>query len=173
MLVAVLGAATANAQFSLGLNGGVLIPTEDGIGTGFGGAISGEYLLNPNIGVGLSFGYYSLEKFKMEESGISIEFTPTVMPITLTGRYYFLTEELRPYGGVDVGFYSLGLRSKVMGISVSDSESHFGCAPVVGLQYGLTNALALDVNAKYHLVFADETNGFIGFNLGLVYTFGK
>jgi len=197
LLVVALSVVTASAQIKVGLNGGVGIPMGtfgDVFNTGFGGGISGEYLITPNISIGLNAGIYSfgmkdelLDLFGMEDmDGIdlgdlldmSAKFQIT--PITLTGKYYFITEGgIKPYAGLDLGLYSSKTKVtvKVLGISQSadaGSSTDFGLAPVVGLQFGLTDALAIDVNAKYHHIFTEgEATSFIGFNLGLVYTFGK
>ena len=168
--ISMLFSFSANAQIKLGLNGGIQVPTEDGAKTGFGGGINGEYLVTPNIGVGLNAGYYSFGK----EEAYGISTNSYLIPVTLTGKYYFLTESIQPYGGVDVGFYTIGAKAKYQGISESASDSYFGFAPVVGLQFKLSDALALDINAKYNLIFSEgESTSIVGFNIGIVYTFGK
>ena len=173
---------STSEKFRLGLNGGLLYPIgkekEAKTYLFFGGGISGEYLIMPNIGVGLSASFYG---YQVKKEGA--KFTASLIPVTLTGKYYyFLTESLQPYGGVDVGLYTIGWKAKEQGLSVSDSKPCFGLAPVVGLQYKLSNSLALDVNAKYSLTFPGEflapvilglTTDNLGFNVGMVYTFGK
>jgi outer membrane protein W len=103
-------------------------------------------------------------------------------PVTLTGKYYFLAKNIQPYGGVDIGFYTIGWKEiyKEQSFSVSDSHLNFCFAPVVGLQFKLPGALALDVNAKYNVININtlnynyrKTKAFPGFNAGIVYTFGK
>ena len=172
LLVVALSVATASAQIKLGVSPGIQLQTEagdDGL-VGFGGAISGEYLINPNIGLGVNLGYYIMDREKV--GGYSA--TVYLMPATLTGKYYFLTEDVRPYGGVDVGLFTAGARTKVERISKSYSETKFGLAPVVGCQFGLGNNLALDVNVKYSHVFVDGgSDGFVGINVGVVYSFGR
>ncbi|GHU79766.1 hypothetical protein FACS1894145_4630 [Bacteroidia bacterium] len=162
----------ANTKFKLGINSGLLIPeTEKGVKTHlfFGGGISGEYIATPNIGLGLNACYYT---YGVEEEEITVN--NYIMPVTLTGKYYFLTKSIQPYGGVDVGLYTMGINAKFQGGSESDSKSYFGLAPVVGLQFKLSNTLSLDVNAKYNLIFSEgEYAKILGFNVGLVYTFGK
>ena len=172
MFVVALCVATASAQLNVGASIGTQISTEKEGKTGFGLGINAEYLINPNIGLGANFGYYILDTEK--EDGVTA--TAYLMPITLTGKYYFLTENFRPYAGVDVGLYTLGVHAstKTDGLSVSMniSDTKFGLGPVVGFQFGLSNNLALDVNAKYSHIFLDgESTGFVGINAGIVYKF--
>ena len=168
MLVVALSVVTASAQIKLGVNGGLQVPTEKDAKTLLGGGISGEYFLAQNISAGLNFGYYF-----HSESGASVY----LMPVTLGGKYYFLNEDIKVYGGLDLGLYTLGFKTPKISIggidfpSTSVSDSYFGLAPVVGLQFKLTDTLALDVNTKYNLIFSDgDSTGFIGFNVGIVYT---
>jgi len=177
----------ANAQIKLGVSPGIQIPVGD-FGDfyklGFGGGINGEYLVTENIGVGLNVGYYT---FKGKEFGLGFDLDLgdyfemdfdmsfgaeriNIIPITLNGKYYFTTEGFQPYGGVDAGLYMLN--SSFGG--ASNTDMYFGVAPVLGFQYGFTDALALDLNAKYNLIFSEgSTTSTLGFNVGIVFAFGK
>ena len=162
MVVVALCVATASAQINLGVNAGVQVPTASGGKTAFGVGINGEYLIMPNIGVGANLGYYIFDRTE----GV----TSFVMPIVLTGKYYILTDNFRPYGGVDLGFYRIG----ASGGGFSSSVTKAGFAPVAGFQFGFTDNLALDVNAKYtHILTEYESTGLIGFHVGIVYTIGR
>ena len=176
----------ANAEgIKLGVNGGLQLPMGDfgeGLNLGFGGGISGEYLVNENIGIGLNAGYYI---FGVDGADINLGY----IPVALNGRYYFTTEGFKPYGGIDLGLYTistpaqtftetmdmgpLGTQTIEMEIP-SVSASNFGIAPVLGFQYDFSDALALDVNAKYNLIFSEgASTSILGFGVGIVYTFGK
>ena len=172
MVVAVFCIATANAQLNVGANIGTQISTEDDGSTGFGFGVNAEYLIMPNIGLGANIGYYIMDREK--EDGVTT--TVYIMPFTLTGKYYFLTDNFRPYAGVDLGLYTLGVRSSGkedgFSFSASYSDTKFGLGPVAGFQFGLSDNLALDVNAKYSHVFVEgESTGFVGINAGIVYKF--
>jgi len=169
LLVVALSVVTASAQINLGLSGGLLSPTTDGAKTGFGGSISGDYFVTSDISVGLNIGYFGMGSESWEEEGFKMSMSQSIMPIALTGRYYFLPENIKPYAGIDLGYYTFSGSTKFMGASISASTSEFGIAPVIGLQYGLTEKLALDVNVKYHHIFVDGMDGFLGFNVGIVY----
>ena len=168
--LSLLVGGVANAQINVGISPGIQLPMgdfEDNFNFGYGGSVSVEYLVTKNIGVGLNAGYYIFEPDKNDDC--------CMMPIALTGKYYFLTEKFKPYGGVDVGYYILNtkMRGPVSG-QRSESNGYIGLAPVLGFQYGFTNALALDINAKYNHIFSDgSSTSTLGFNVGLVYSFGK
>jgi len=166
-------------RIKVGLSAGGLLPYADGQfgNVNFGGNISGEYLVTPHIGVGLSVGYYSLGKESYDNGdGSSESITSYLIPGILTGKYYFLTKSVQPYAGVDVGLYTIDLKDTEnyggQSASVSASKSYFGVAPVVGLQFRLSEAFAIDVNAKYNFIFTEGvTSKIIGFNLGIIYSF--
>jgi len=168
--LSLLVGGVANAQVSVGIAPGIQIPLGDfgdAVNLGFGGSVSGEYLVTENIGVGLGLGYYS---FGSDMDG----FSASIMPIALNGKYYFTTEGFKPYGGLDLGYYILGAKVEAFGMSVSTSEGYIGLAPVLGFQYGFSDALALDVNAKYNLIFSEgSSTSTLGLNVGIVYSFGK
>jgi len=179
---------SSGAKIKLGLNGGIVYPPAEGAKTFFGGGISGEYLATPHIGIGISAGYYYNQVAEAKE-GIKTINSHSFIPVTLTSKYYFLTQSIQPYAGVDVGLYTelLGAKMKFPDgvdsflrdllektLPKSVSNSYFGLAPVLGLQFKLSNALALDVNAKTNLLFREGELGYnFGFNVGIVYAFGK
>ena len=164
-------------RFKLGINGGVQLPMgdlrdPDRTYLYFGGGISAEFLIIQRIGVGISAGYYGYEV----ESG-SIKTLCSFMPITLTGKFYVLTKGFQPYVGFDAGLYVMGAKITIEGYgSESNSKSYFGVAPVAGFQCKLSNALALDINARYPFVFVKneiitKTINLLGGNIGLVFSF--
>jgi len=173
MFVVALSVATASAQINVGLYGGAKISKDskfDIDNMGFGGGISAEYLIIPNLGVGINAGYYIMESEKYGDMSM----TSYLLPVNLSGKFYFLTNSFRPYGGVEGGLYTVGFSGKYAGQSMSESSSKFGVGPVVGFQLGFSNNLALDINAKYSHIFLDgESTGFISANLGLVFRLGR
>lgn len=176
--IAVLAALTflsvaASAQIKIGADLNVGMPTSsdfgDYAGTGFGGGINAKYMFNENMGAGLGFSYLS---FPGKDFADGINFT--IMPITANFTYYFMTETLKPYAGIDLGLYTAS--SDADG---AESESDFGFAPVVGMEYAFTDALALNVNLKYNYIMSKdddkgtEDTSFLGINVGIVYSLGK
>ena len=70
-----------------------MLATEKGSKIHSGGVISGEYLATPNIGIGLSSGCYA---YQVESGRATV--TTLFIPTTLTGKFYFLTKSVQPYG---------------------------------------------------------------------------
>jgi len=171
-----------SSKFNLGFNGGLFYPTKKEEGEErkylyFGGGISAEFLPIKNIGIGLSAGYYG---FEVKNVGEGITRTATLIPLNLTNKFYILTKSVKPYIGVDGGYFIFGGKKKFEGTSVSGSESFWGIAPNIGLQFKLSKALALDINGKYNYFFSKtiESIGInikpidmIGINMGLVVAF--
>ncbi len=139
----------ANAQVKLGANFGVQIPvgdSGDGYNAGFGGNIGGEYLITEHIGANLNLGFYSFGIKGSGMFGVDDE-SATAIPITLGGSYYFLTDGLKPYAGLDLGVWMLG--STMEG---AETNAYFGFAPVVGVQYAFNDNWALNGNLKFNYV---------------------
>lgn len=167
-ILAIATSVSANAQWKVGADLGLQVPIGtygDAYGLGFGFAVSGEYLVTESIGVGLQIGYFSIGSGSgLYDTGMSL------VPITATGKYYFMTEGLKPYAGLDLGLYRIGF-DYGFGLGVA-SETKFGLAPVAGVQYEFTDNWALDGNLKYNYIAA-EGKAFttFGINVGVVYTF--
>lgn len=165
----VMFAMSANAQLKLGVSGGLALPMGDfgdAAKMGFGGGVSGKYMLNEKMALGLGVGYYSFSA-KDDAGGSDLSFS--IMPITAIFNYYLATEGFKPYVGADLGFYSF--KTKFMGISASVSK--LGFAPTVGFAYGLSDKMDLDVNAKYNYITTEgSATSYIGINVGLSFALG-
>ena len=117
----------------------------------------GKLNMNDNIRLGANLGYYS-----KSEDGASI----FSMPISGLVEYTHNAGKVTPFGGLEVGLNSLGLRYK----GESESEGYLFLAPVVGLEFELTKQLNGLVNAKYNYIMTEiEATTAIGFNLGVAY----
>ena len=179
----------ANAQIKVGINGGVQLPMgkfSDYSKTGFGGGISGKYMLNPNMGVGLNVGFYSFDGKELGDGVLlSSKLKSTIIPITANYTYYFGEGTLKPYVGVDLGLSMVKAKSTVSALGFSSSSdstvTKFCFAPVVGAEYSLNENLALDLNVKYNCILDGAADikstesktamaTTLGINLGLVYT---
>jgi opacity protein-like surface antigen len=152
--MSIAGFNSARAQFSVGVNAG-LLKFEDSEAL-FGLNFSGKYSINDKMRAGLNLGYY----FDSEDG-----FSFFVQPITGLFEYSFLDSDFSPYAGLDVGFYRVGFRFD----GESEAESNLGFAPTAGVNYNLSDKLALNANFKYHYVlFEGESSGIIGVNAGVV-----
>lgn len=197
-------------QIKIGASAGIGLPMGDfgdSYKTGFGGSIDGKYFTSENLAFGLNAGFFTFkDKLDFSETlgdaTVKIEGKFNVIPILVTGEYYFATEGFKPYVGAGVGFFMLSEKAttSIEGTlsdiyqgyieegSVTVNETKFGVVPMVGVMYGLSDNLDLNVNLKYNLVFVgsdDETENvkssdsdsgssnlnFLGINVGVVYSF--
>ena len=66
----------------------------------------------------------------------------------------------------------MGVSFDADGANLTISDSYFGLAPTLGVMYNLSDNLALNANAKYHYVLAeDEAQSLIGIGAGIVFKF--
>ncbi len=155
--LATVGAFSAKAQISLGLTGGMGLPMGDmsdknkmDLGNGFGGGLTARYFLNEKMAVGLNLSYFSFAVNNIP-SGVTASYSN--MPITAAFDYYFMDEGIKPYAGLEAGFLYSSIKSSqtISGISVDVTGSKSGLliAPVVGVAYGVNDALDILLNAKY------------------------
>ncbi|MCL2328165.1 MAG: porin family protein [Bacteroidetes bacterium] len=173
----------ANAQVKLGANFGLQFPlsinnfVEAKYDMGFGGNITGEYMVTKNIGTGLGFGFYYLGEIKGHYNYIDhcepckgcYDKDITMMPVTASGYYYFRKKSFKPYAGVELGVYMM--RVSYESVYDAETETHFGFAPVVGAQYDLFKSFGLNVNLKNN--FTSGGTCVTSINIGIVYSFGK
>ena len=167
-----LGALNSQAQINVGATVGAQLPMGnfgDAYNTGFGFNLSGKYMLNDNMAVGLNLGYNA---FGSEIEG----FKSSMMPITALFEYQFGDGPFKPYVGADLGLYIFGYKIEmtIMGqtIKESGSDMYFGFAPVAGVLYGLSDNLSLNGNLKYNFVMSEgDASTFLGINVGVVYSF--
>lgn len=78
----------------------------------------------------------------------------SIFPVTIGMNYSFLTDNIKPYVGLNLGAYNF--RSKVNVGSFKSSpqgNSHFGIAPKAGIAIELMDHLFLDITVKYNAVF--------------------
>jgi len=161
---------TSNAQFKIGANLNVGIPTgdmSDVVGVGFGGTVNGMYDLSKSFAVGVQTGYTSFAE--KDNNGVTI----SVIPITAVGKYYFCGSNFKPYVSTDLGWYSVKTKFDASNygynVSASNTETDFGFAPSVGFEYSLSKKLSLDANVKYTDIFTSgSSTTYLGINVGLV-----
>ena len=193
-------AGGAGTKLKIGLAPGFQIPTEtaDAFSMYIGGGISGEFLPFRRLGIGISAGYYTnliKESVDLGEYFDDYGTTNFIVPVVLNTKFYFFTNKIQPYAGFDLGLYygnfsllgNVGDFPSIPGITdipgmpdipgmseldASTSAAYFGLAPVIGIQFRLSNLLALDANIKYNMIFTEGvTTSLYNFNLGLVLKF--
>ncbi len=160
----VLFAFVANAQIKLMGGASLLSPMGDAADMfklSYGFNVGGKYMLNDKMAVGANIGYIMMQP-KEKIDGVTF----SMMPIAGSFTYYFGTEGFKPYAGVDLGYYT----TKISGGGMSVSESDLGFAPTVGFEYGFSDKLGLDVNAKYHYIMTEgDATTALGINIGVYY----
>jgi len=121
-----------------------------GIGTaedysgGIGFYIEPKYNITDNIAVGLKGEVAIIGGADVDGQSINISAISTYQ---LTGDYYFGDSNVRPFGGLGVGIYSLGsVDTGVAGASL-EYGSNLGFAPRVGLLLG-----HLRLAAEYNII---------------------
>ncbi|RYC72131.1 OmpW family outer membrane protein [Spirosoma sordidisoli] len=177
----------AQAQIQLNLTGNYLAPVESGSSFSngsWGGGVTGRYFLNRNLAVGLNARYFSQrESASSSSGGITATATASVnrLQVTAQGEYFFneVVPSLRPYAGLEAGMYrtaykiDLTTNAGSLG-SVSDNFTNFGFAPKAGVQYALTPALGVNVDAGLHLIFGEGTTSTaLLLGLGVYYNLGS
>lgn len=98
-----------------------------------------------------------------------------VMPLMVTGHYYFLQGSVQPYIGVGVGTYYIESRD-FMGIYyVQGKDWHFGFAPEVGVVMPFANSnTGININFKYNMAAKTKEEAsytWLGVNVGISYLF--
>lgn len=161
LLICMFNLNTIKAQVTVGLDLGTFIPLGDQEVTHFGGNLSLKYGINDNIRAGLNLGYYTKKYADLGIFGSDIR--SNIIPITGLFEYSFGKNDFRPYAGLDAGLYNLGLSIG----STSFSVNAFGIAPVFGFNYNISDAFAITLNTKYHIVFAEgESMSIMSANIG-------
>lgn len=169
-------ANTAKAQIAFGANGIAALPLgtfKDGATPGFGGGLVGHYFINPRFAVGANVSYIS---FGYKEYGFKIDGSTSLLAFAASANYYFSDEIFRPYIGIDMGYSMLTSSVKGGGMTFSISKGYIALSPTVGFTYDFSNALALNANLKYGILFSDPKNilapeaSYAPLNVGILYT---
>jgi len=165
---AVLGAAIlfaarpASAQLgiSFGIDAGAAVPVQD-----FGNLTNTGYTLGGSLGIrpvlfpiGLRFdGAFQQFGFKDSFIGTGADVKANIWSITANGTLNLVpTGLLYAIGGV--GYYSQGYSNSAYGSATNDPGVNIGA----GLRIPLTG-LGAHVEARYHHIFNNETNGSTSF----------
>ncbi len=134
---------------------------------GVGGYIEPKYSATKSLEVGVHLAWMAFAGGDVSGTSASIS-AAKVVPILVVGQYYLTNIGPKVYAGFGVGPYRVdfgSLDAGTSGGSIEDigSETKFGFAPKVGVNFG-----GFDLGIAYHIV--NDLN-FLGFNLG--FHFGK
>ena len=169
-LSALLLSFTGNAQISATLNAGTLFLSDTDGEAFIGFNFEGKYDLNQNMRAGLALGLYNYSE-DFDEGGDDLSVGLNIIPISASFEYKILTDNFRPYAGINVGLNRSSASVKVLGDKVTVSDNFFSFAPVVGAEYMISDNFGINLNAKYHYIFVEDNadNGTaIAVNLGVV-----
>ena len=98
-----------------------------------------------------------------------------VMPLMVTGHYYFSQGQIQPYIGAGLGTYYIESRDFIGIYYVQGKDWHFGIAPEVGvvMPFGSGNT-GMNINFKYNMALKTKNNpsySWLGINVGISYLF--
>ena len=184
IVCAFLLSSQAQAQFQMNVNGNYLVPTESGSSFSdglWGGGLTLRYFVSPKLAVGLNGRYFTKSNSVNFDPGIGgglIKASLNILMVTGQAEYFFTESALRPYVGVEAGLYRAGstveITSGAQTLKSSDSDSNFGVAPKVGLQYAISPAFGVNADAGYHLIFGNGGTGkWLLLGAGVYFRFGQ
>ena len=94
------------------------------------------------------------KKLKPKEEIAGFDISLAITAFTANVHYYFTEEGFRPYVGLDFGNYSASTK---LG-TASVSENYLGLAPTLGVLYGVTDNIDINVNVKYAYMLGKTVN---------------
>ena len=132
---------------------------------GAGGYIEAKYGVTDKIYPGIQVAFLGFAGADFDAGiGVPISFSATTMiPILITGDYYFLDGKIAPYAGIGLGPYiiSSGVVDPFTGVEIDVNNTEFGFSPHAGVMVGKFN-----LGVAYHLV---SDTDFFAFNLGFLF----
>lgn len=146
-----INGAMAQEQGEIRLNAGmpmIFSPYGGDFRVGFG--FGGEYLITDVISVAPS--YWLTNK---DDASVNL--------FNIDGRYYFMTDDTQVYGVAGVSFVG------------GDVKSYTGFALGAGAIFGVSDAIGINAELKYHLGKPDGADDPLGMGayVGVVYTIGN
>lgn len=144
----------------------------------WGGGITLRYFAKPRFAVGLTTRYFT-DSRSFGTGSFSTEYQSKAILVSGQVEYFLTRTRLQPYLGVETGLYKTIDSYKVNGsprtvYSLRERDIYFGYAPKAGLQYAITPAFGLNVDAGYHFVVdGNRTNKFLLLNGGVFFKFGS
>jgi outer membrane protein W len=119
----------------------------------YGGGAQYRYFVKPNVAVGIS-GKYLMEELNRELSAKTIRGKATTIPVNLLAEYYFKTEGIRPYAGIEAGLNIL----KIEGYNIPSDQTVVrpGLMPKAGIVLPLGKRLSFMAEAAYQVVLGSQ-----------------
>ena len=149
-LISFLFSSQTFAQSTLTVQGTYGFTNQSYISKGiYGGGLQYRNFIKPNIAVGIS-GKYWMEEIKRDLSSKSIRGKATTIPVNLFAEYYFQTEGIRTYAGLEAGANILKIEG--YNIQIDKNVVRPGVAPKVGLVLPMGRRLSFTVELAYNII---------------------
>jgi hypothetical protein len=146
-----------------GVNLGYMLPIGkfgDDVDAGIGYGVSGKYFLTDNITAGLNANYFSLAL--KSASSYSISSTQ----FHLSGDYFFMTDEIRPYAGIDFGL----TQYKFENYNFELKENYLSYGVGGGLMYFFNDNFAGNGMVRYNSINSSgDAANYLSVGLGVTY----
>ena len=122
-----------------------------------------EYALLPNVGVELLLTIPQKHSVVAKQTGLGNNVSlgsVTHLPPTLTGKYYFLTDKIRPYVGAGLNFTWFTKDDLALGASKLGTDStSFGPALQAGIDFSVNDNWSISLDAKKVWLSTDVSLG--------------
>lgn len=169
----------SRAQFQVNVSGSRLMSAAYGksLDDGkWGAGATVRYFVTPKIAAGISARYY--DKRYVYTYAQSTSRTQTkIGVITGQGEYFLTTSALRPYIGLEAGLYNAWISFESTNVKTdlsSDSNSFLLIGPKAGIQYAVTKAIGLNMEASYEFITdRNYTSRVLFVNAGGFVKFGR
>lgn len=156
------GAKAQQGEILGGVNLGYMLPIGkfgDAVEGGLGYNLFGKYFLTDNITAGLNANYFSLAL--KSASSYSVSSTQ----FHASGDYFFMTDEVRPYAGIDFGLTQYKFES--FGSELKENYLSYGVG--AGLMYFFNDNIAANGMVRYNSINSEESANYISIGLGVTY----
>jgi outer membrane protein W len=184
LAIGLSGAEAAAQEYFVGISYGAATPLSDtkdftnsvsfrGLG------VEGRAVLNPNVTVGLAFGWNVFDDQvstvaavgPADVSGTQFRYI-NAFPLLANAHYYFgRPGGVRPYVGGNIGAYAMERRTDLGLYGVDNTTWHFGLAPEAGFVVP-AGLVSLFLNTRYNYAAAAGDLGsqsYWGFNIGIAW----
>ena len=191
LAAAMVAPASAQSKIALNIGGDVLLPLgtfADVQSVGFGGDVTGEYTVMPELNLTATLGYFTWGGKDFSEGGVTLAGASFhSIPFMVGAKYYFMpaNANLRVYGAAQLGLFFSGTTVKfggtppvvVGGVTIfpgtpareeTVSSSDFVFAPVVGIEAPVSPTGKIDAAVKFYIISGSTNLGIrVGYKFGI------
>jgi hypothetical protein len=134
---------------------------------GSGLYLAPRYAASNQLHIGIKTGWYNLGEGKLLVDGDKVDIESVmVIPVLLTGDYYFNTDRTRPFIGLGIGMFrrnefEFSKHNNQVNYSENDVKINLGLAPQIGVNSG-----HFRFSAAYNITGKSIAN-YVSLNLGM------